>query len=93
MLSLPEKQEVQLKAEDLRNMRNLRMLIIRNAEFFGGHVHLPSSLRLLDWEDYPSQVLPSDFLPEKIVMLELRHNHLTLDKPFKVFRRIIITRY
>jgi hypothetical protein len=84
MLSLPEKQEVQLKSQDLKKMRNLRMLIIRNAEFFGGHVNLPNNLRLLDWEEYPSPFLPSDFLPEKIVMLELRRSRITLDKPFKV---------
>lgn len=84
MLSLLEKKEVQLKAQDLKKMKNLRMLIIRNAKISEGHVHLPSNLRLLDWEEYPSPCLPSDFLPEKIVMLELRHSHLTLDKPFKV---------
>lgn len=84
MLSLPEKQEVKLKAEDLKKMRNLRMLIIKNAEFFGENVHLPNNLRMLDWEEYPSPCLSSDLLPEKIVMLELRRSHLTLDKPFKV---------
>ncbi|PNY05956.1 disease resistance protein (TIR-NBS-LRR class) [Trifolium pratense] len=36
MPSLPEKQEVQLKPQDLKKMRNLGMLIIWNAEFFGG---------------------------------------------------------
>ncbi|KAJ1417968.1 putative TMV resistance protein N-like [Sesbania bispinosa] len=87
MLNLPEKQEVKINAQDLKKMKNLRMLIVRNAEFFGGHVHLPSNLRLLDWEEYPSPCLPSDFLPEKIVMLELRHSHLTLDKPFKGFQK------
>lgn len=84
MLSLPEKQEVHLKAQDLKKLRNLRMLIIRNAEFSGGNVNLPNSLRMLDWEEYPSSFIPSDFLPEKIVMLELRHSHITLNKPFKV---------
>ncbi|XP_027357323.1 TMV resistance protein N-like [Abrus precatorius] len=83
MLNMPEKQEVQLKAQDLKRMKNLRMLIVRNAEFFGGLVHLPTNLRMLDWEEYPSTCLPSDFLPEKIVMLELKHSHLTLDRPFK----------
>ncbi|KAK7314798.1 hypothetical protein VNO77_33326 [Canavalia gladiata] len=83
MLNLPEKQKVQLKAQDLKKIKNLRMLIVRNAEFFGGLVHLPSNLRMLDWEEYPSPSLPSDFLPEKIEMLELRHSHLTLDRTFK----------
>ena len=84
MLDLPEKQEVQLSAQDLKKMKNLRMLIVRNAEFSGGSVHLPSNLRMLDWEECASPSLPSDFLPEKIVMLELRRSHLLLDKPFKV---------
>ncbi|XLT94444.1 hypothetical protein HN873_016106, partial [Arachis hypogaea] len=86
MLDLPEKQEVQLSDQDFRKLKNLRMLIIRNAEFSGGHVHLPRNLRLLDWKEYPSPSLPSDFLPEKIVMLELRHSHLyTLEKSFKKY--------
>ncbi|XLT60594.1 hypothetical protein HN873_053198, partial [Arachis hypogaea] len=84
MLDLPEKQEVQLSDQDFRKLKNLRMLIIRNAEFSGGHVHLPRNLRLLDWKEYPSPSLPSDFLPEKIVMLELQHSHLyTLEESFK----------
>ncbi|XP_057760764.1 disease resistance protein RUN1-like [Arachis stenosperma] len=86
MLDLPEKQEVRLSDQDFRKLKNLRMLIIRNAEFSGGHVHLPRNLRLLDWKEYPSPSLPSDFLPEKIVMLELRHSHLyTLEKSFKKY--------
>ncbi|MED6124984.1 hypothetical protein PIB30_064064 [Stylosanthes scabra] len=89
MLDLPEKQEVQLSDQDFRKMKNLRMLIIRNAEISGGHVHLPRNLRLLDWEDYPSPSLPSDFLPEKIEMLELQHSHLyTLDKSFKKYANL-----
>ncbi|OIW15678.1 hypothetical protein TanjilG_09616 [Lupinus angustifolius] len=83
MLDLPEKQEMQLSVQALKKMKNLRMLIIRNAKFSGGPLHIPRNLRMLDWKEYPSPNLPSDFVLEKVAMLELRHSHLTLDKPFK----------
>ncbi|KAE9588313.1 putative TIR domain, winged helix-turn-helix DNA-binding domain-containing protein [Lupinus albus] len=85
MLDLPEKQEVQLSAQALKKMKNLRMLIIRNAEFSGGPLHIPRNLRMLDWKEYPSPSLPFDFFLEKVAMLELTHSRLTLDKPFKKY--------
>ncbi|CAL0323876.1 unnamed protein product [Lupinus luteus] len=85
MLDLPEKQEVQLSSQALKKMKNLRMLIIRNAEFSGGPLHIPRNLRMLDWKEYPSPSLPSDFILEKVAMLELRHSRLTLEKPFKKY--------
>ena len=52
-------------------MNNLKRLIIESGSFTTGPKHLPNSLRVLEWWDYPSTSLPIDFHPKKLVKLEL----------------------
>ncbi|KHN45677.1 Putative sulfate transporter 4.2 [Glycine soja] len=52
-------------------MNNLKRLIIESGSFTTGPKHLPNSLRVLEWWDYPSPSLPIDFHPKKLVKLEL----------------------
>uniref|UniRef100_K7MD10 Disease resistance protein RPS4B/Roq1-like leucine-rich repeats domain-containing protein n=1 Tax=Glycine max TaxID=3847 RepID=K7MD10_SOYBN len=52
-------------------MNNLKRLIIESGSFTTGPNHLPNSLRVLEWWDYPSPSLPIDFHPKKLVKLEL----------------------
>jgi hypothetical protein len=40
--------------EGLKNMTNLKTLVIKNANLSQGSQYFPSSLRILEWEKYPS---------------------------------------
>ncbi|KAJ7970141.1 Disease resistance protein [Quillaja saponaria] len=90
MLELPQAQQLQLRPNFFKNLKNLRVLIVRNAHFSKAPKHLPNNLRVLDWRDYPSQSLPADFHPETLVVLNMPHSHLTMDEPFKKFGRLTL---
>ncbi|MED6184887.1 hypothetical protein PIB30_051816 [Stylosanthes scabra] len=66
-------------------MKNLRILIVRNTKFSTGPSHLPNSLRLLEWKGYPSESFPLDFHPQRIVDLKLPHSALKMERSFQVF--------
>ncbi|PNY04128.1 disease resistance protein (TIR-NBS-LRR class), partial [Trifolium pratense] len=66
-------------------MKNLKILIVRNATFSTGPSSLPNSLRLLDWMGFPSKSFPPDFYPEKIVDFKLSHSPLILANPLQTF--------
>ncbi|CAJ1940541.1 unnamed protein product [Sphenostylis stenocarpa] len=68
-----------------KKMKNLRILIIRNAIFSSGPSYLPNSLRLLDWKGYPSKSFPQNFYPHRIVDFKLPHSSLILKNPFQRF--------
>ncbi|WJX36737.1 nascent polypeptide-associated complex beta subunit [Trifolium repens] len=51
-------------------MKNLRILIIRNAQFSSGPQILPNSLRVLDWYGYQSSSLPSSFNGKNLAVFE-----------------------
>jgi len=67
-------------------MKNLRILIVRNARFLSAPKYLPSSLRLLEWKGCPLESFSSGFYPTNIVVLILPHSHFKLEKekPFPV---------
>lgn len=67
-----------------KKMKNLRILIVRNAIFSSGPSYLPNSLRLIDWKGYPSKSFPPDFYPHRIVDFKLPHSSLIFRKPFQV---------
>ncbi|KAL2338798.1 hypothetical protein Fmac_013244 [Flemingia macrophylla] len=74
-----------------KKMKNLRILIVRNAIFSHGPSYLPNSLRLLDWKGYPSKSFPPDFYPRRIVDFKLPHSSLILQKPFQKFEDLTFT--
>ena len=82
MLNAPRDSEVQWDGNALKKMKNLSILVVKSACFSCGPKHLPNGLRVLDWEQYPSSSLPSNFNPRKLVILNLNRSCLTtLDKP------------
>ncbi|XP_021834512.1 TMV resistance protein N-like isoform X2 [Prunus avium] len=87
MVKLPaglESDEVCLNAESFSKMKNLRLFINHNARLSGEVHYLPNELRLLSWPEYPSQSLPANFNPKKLVGLTLpRSRILRLDSEFK----------
>jgi hypothetical protein len=65
-------------------MKNLRILIIRNAQFSIGPQILPDSLRVLDWYGYQSSSLPSEFNPKNLAVLHLPESRLECFESVKV---------
>ncbi|XP_017438559.1 disease resistance protein Roq1 isoform X1 [Vigna angularis] len=60
-----------------RKMKKLKILIIRNGKFSEGPNYFPESLRVLEWHGYPSNCLPSNFDPRKLVICKLPHSPFT----------------
>lgn len=84
MLHLPKNKEVQWNGSELKKMTNLKILTIENAHFSLGPEHLPNSLRVLKWWGYPSQSLPLEFDPRRLVMLDLSMSSNILGKQLKL---------
>jgi hypothetical protein len=62
---------VRLSSEAFKNMKRLRVLIVKsNACFSGGPIFLPNELRVLDWPNCPLESFPSNF-GEKLVILRM----------------------
>ncbi|XP_057431342.1 disease resistance protein Roq1-like isoform X2 [Lotus japonicus] len=70
-LSSTEEGKIYWDGEGFKNMGNLKTLIIKNAHFSQAPRHLPSSLRVLEWQRYPSQYLPPNFHPENLAICKL----------------------
>ncbi|OWM89411.1 hypothetical protein CDL15_Pgr024159 [Punica granatum] len=77
LVNIPRANERVLNAKAFANMKRLRLLIIKNACFSSGPKHLPNELRWLEWNNYPSPSLPSDFRPKKLTMLRLHSGSIT----------------
>ena len=81
-------EELHLKPEVFQRMSNLRLLkfyttfgfddgVNRNKVYLDQDLQsLPHSLRYLHWEGYPSRHLPSNFEPQNLVELSMRHSQL-----------------
>ncbi|KAK7291258.1 hypothetical protein RIF29_06250 [Crotalaria pallida] len=69
-------------------MKNLRILIIQNATFSSGPLHLPNSLRVLDWRYYRSVSLPTSFNPKELKILKLPTGWLKLLQPVQRFESL-----
>ncbi|RDY11062.1 TMV resistance protein N, partial [Mucuna pruriens] len=79
MLHLLKDKEVQWDGSALMKMENLKILIVENARFSRGPNDLPKSLRVLKWREYPEPLLPSNFDPKKLVILDLPMSSIMLD--------------
>ncbi|KAK7314751.1 hypothetical protein VNO77_33279 [Canavalia gladiata] len=70
--SLHNKKEiVKWNGKAFKKMKNLRTLIIKSGQFSKGPKHLPNSLRVLEWWNYPSQGLPPNFRSKKFAICKL----------------------
>ena len=61
MLELPEPKNVKWNPKAFSKMRNLKLLKICGVQLMHDLKHLPNSLRVLDWREYPSKPLTSSF--------------------------------
>ncbi|CAJ2638896.1 unnamed protein product [Trifolium pratense] len=60
--NLPQENVEKLSDKAFKDMKSLRILIIKDAIYSEVLQHLPNSLRVLDWSGYPSCCLPPDFV-------------------------------
>ncbi|KAL4389542.1 hypothetical protein AHAS_Ahas03G0055500 [Arachis hypogaea] len=65
-----------LRVEALSQMRHLKLLILREANFLGCPNFLSNELGYLSWKDYPFTCLPSSFQPNKLVKLILHYSNI-----------------
>ncbi|KAG7963291.1 hypothetical protein I3843_09G111300 [Carya illinoinensis] len=83
-LDLFGQKDILLNPSAFTRMKRLRLLIIRHARFSEGPKSLSNELILLDWDGYPSPSLSSNFLPQKLVTLNMRHSKIKQFKRIKV---------
>ncbi|XP_075648912.1 TMV resistance protein N-like [Castanea sativa] len=62
--------------EAFPKMPNLKLLIIHHVQLLDGPKHLSNNLRFLDWSEYPSKSLPSNFQPVELVEFHLLHSKI-----------------
>ena len=61
-----EPKNVDWNPEAFSKMRNLKLLKICGVQLMRDLKHLPTSLRVLDWREYPSNSSTSSFLSKVI---------------------------
>ncbi|KAG2667280.1 hypothetical protein I3760_15G106500 [Carya illinoinensis] len=71
LIDLPKKDMICLSSEAFMKMKNLRYFINHNACFSGSPSYLSNELRVLNWVEYPSQLLPYSFHGRKLVDLRI----------------------
>ncbi|MED6161373.1 hypothetical protein PIB30_060186 [Stylosanthes scabra] len=63
--------EVKWDGKALKDMKNLKTLIVKNGCFSESPKHLPNSLKVLEWWRYPSKYFPLDFQPKELSIFKL----------------------
>ncbi|KAI5445247.1 hypothetical protein KIW84_013477 [Lathyrus oleraceus] len=58
-------------------MKNLKTLIIKQGCFSKCPTSFPNSLRVLEWQRYPSRYIPTNFCPKKLIICKLPNSCLT----------------
>jgi len=72
-----KEEEAKWDGNAFKKMKNLKTLIIKNGSFSQGPNHIPNSLRVLGWNKYPSEDLPSDLCPNKLVICKLSNSRIS----------------
>ncbi|XP_042487235.1 disease resistance protein RPV1-like [Macadamia integrifolia] len=68
--------EAKLCTGSFQAMVNLRLLQIDNVNLEGAFKHFPPDLKWLQWKKCPLKVLPSDFCPRKLAVLDLSESKI-----------------
>ncbi|CAL8168024.1 unnamed protein product [Prunus armeniaca] len=63
-------------AKCFSRMKKLRLLNLANVNLSNDLEYLSDNLRSLEWAGYPSKYFPSHFNPEKLLELNMCHNHI-----------------
>ena len=79
MIVSPRPTKLQLEANCLEKMKNLKFLMVGNVDTCKGLEYFPNGLRVLDWQRFPSSSLPPNFCPQKLVALNMPQSQITLE--------------
>ncbi|KAF5951975.1 hypothetical protein HYC85_009919 [Camellia sinensis] len=94
-LTLPVLKKIQWSNKAFAGMHKLRLLQINHVHLSGNFEHLFEELRWLCWHNCPLEYLPSNFHPEKLVVLDMqfsRFKTLRIDgKHFKSLKILILS--
>ena len=82
MLHSPNPITVQLYTKAFKRMENLKFLMVNNVLISEELKYLPNGLKLLEWDQDPFS-LPSNFCPQELVVLNMPHSCIRLEKFFK----------
>ncbi|KAK9942153.1 hypothetical protein M0R45_007835 [Rubus argutus] len=89
LVDLPEPDDISVSANCFSKMKNLQFFINCNARFCGQVEYVSNELRILYWPDYPSESLPSNFNPRKLLQLNMPRSRMSrLGEGFKVMRHL-----
>ncbi|GAU20877.1 hypothetical protein TSUD_120690 [Trifolium subterraneum] len=89
IVDLQKDRKVNLCGDAFGQMKNLRILIIRNGRFSRGPEILPNSLRVLDWSGYQSSSLPSGFNTKNLSILSLPESRLKCFESLKAWCKFL----
>jgi hypothetical protein len=68
---------------DLEKMKSLKFLKVQNV-ICEDLQYLPNGLRLLNWSEFPLSSLPSKFVLQNLVALNMPESQIQLDGHFEV---------
>ena len=84
MICSAEPSKIQLEPNCFEKMENLNFLMVSNVDICGDLKYLPSRLRVLDWQGFHSSSLPSNFRPQKLIVLNMPKSRVKLSKLLEV---------
>ena len=84
-LELPNLTRLDVDPRAFRKMKNLRLLMVRNARFSTNLKYLPDNLKWIKWHAFSQDSLPSSFITKNLVGLDLQYSRIqNVGKGWKV---------
>ncbi|XP_022946575.1 disease resistance protein RPS6-like [Cucurbita moschata] len=88
-LDLPNPKSLDVDPRAFKNMKNLELLMVRNASFFTNLEYLPPNLKWITWHGFTQKSLPSCFITKNLVGLSLPHSLIrNFEKGFTDCKRL-----
>jgi hypothetical protein len=69
-------EDIDLKTEAFKKMKNLRLLQINDIHLTGSYEHLSKELKWLCWHKCPLEFLLLNFHLENLVVLDMQHSNV-----------------
>lgn len=73
-LDLPNPTMLNVDSRGFRNLKNMRLLIVRYAIFSSKIEYLPNSLKWIKWHGFAQPSFPSRLIMKNLVGLDLQHS-------------------
>ncbi|XP_062157899.1 disease resistance protein RPV1-like [Alnus glutinosa] len=93
LIDLPKPDLIHLSSKAFKNMTRLKIFINRNAHFFEEPNFLSKEIRLLDWNNYSGEFLPSNLCGKNLVVLIMHQSQLKELKGIQNFQNLTIMKF